>query len=620
MMAFFSGIISSGLVSWHWTERAGKLYVWACVIPLVLRLLLEGSWIHTTLAVMFLLFGGITTRAVRHVHGLLVDSLRYGAQAASRERRLWESEQRYRSLFELSSDPMWVLQRGRFVVGNEAAAKMLGLSGSEALRGLTPDGLSPPFQPCGTPSRLLAEERTRQATDAGFHRFEWVHRSVDGRDFWVEVSLTAIRSDNAPALFCVWRDIEDQKAAAAALVDARERAEEASREKSSFLATMSHEIRTPMNAVIGMSEVLVYSDLPERDRERVQVIHGAGRTLLSLLDDILDFSKIEAGHLVLASEPLRLDSLMDELSRVYGHLAQEKGLDWKTEVDCDTPGGLPEVSGDEGRLRQILVNLVTNAIKFTPAGEVCLRLAGTVHHDVLHTTFTVRDTGVGMSEDVLTRVFEPFRQADGSTTRQFGGTGLGLSIVRRLVEAMDGSIDLTSELGAGSCFVVSLRWPVVAYLDDAAGNEPGTDRLAGAGTPHRVLVAEDDPVNRAVIGAMLEHLQVEYQVVEDGLQAVQAVAVSDYSLVLMDCQMPKLDGPGATRQIRSAWNGVRPRPVVVALTANVSVEDRENCEAAGMDGFLPKPVTLSQLSRLLLQHPAPESGGRGGSEPGAGGG
>ena len=616
IMVFFAGISASGLMSWHGEVRSLQAYTWCTLGPFILRLLLTGEPTLQVVGVMFVVYGSLLSRSGRRLYELTRDSLRLQAEAERREAALAESELRYRTIFERAHDPMWTVAGGRAVMANAAAARCLGFDSPAPLLGTTPSDFSPPVQPDGTPSLEAERIHGARAMAEGAHRFEWRHRRQDGTEFPVEVTLTRIVHDGEPALFCLWRDITDQKATEAQLVAAREEALSASREKSRFLATMSHEIRTPMNAVIGISELLSASDLAPVHAEQARTVHRAGQALLGLLDDILDFSKIEAGELELEQAPFPLAELVREIHSVFAQEAVRKGLLWEVSIDgrpvsgADAAGAEGDdalvVRGDHARVRQVLVNLVSNAMKFTAAGTVELALetapdpAAPGH---LACRFAVRDTGIGMDPAQQRRIFEPFRQADSSTTRRFGGTGLGLSIVRQLVHAMGSEIAVVSRPGVGTTFSVSLSLPLgtagLPAPDEAAAQSP--EATAAALARHRVLVAEDVATNRVVIRALLGKLGVAHEVVENGQVAVERASAGGFSLVLMDCQMPQLDGYDATRALRAA--GVEGpgggRLPVVALTANVSTEDRDACTAAGMDDFLTKPVTLRRLADVL---------------------
>jgi signal transduction histidine kinase/FixJ family two-component response regulator/HPt (histidine-containing phosphotransfer) domain-containing protein len=396
---------------------------------------------------------------------------------------------------------------------------------------------------------------------------------------------------------------------------ARQKAEESARLKSEFLANVSHELRTPMNAIIGMAHLALATPLAPNARDYVEKIHRAGQTLLGLINDILDFSKIEAAKLELHPEDFDLDELIGNVEIVAGHDAAEKSLAWKVEVAGDVPRRL---RGDPLRLGQVLINLVNNALKFTePGGAVTLSIGLAPPADAparLH--FEVRDTGIGLSDEQQARLFQPFVQADGSTSRRYGGTGLGLSISRRLVELMGGGIGVRSTLGRGATFFFDV--PLAAAAAPAAHGRaraevPGRSRppahaLAAAFAGRRVLLVEDNAINRQVAGELLAGVGVEVDMAEDGARALAllgAAPPTHYDLVLMDLQMPRLDGHDTTAAIR-ADTRFDALPIV-ALTAHAEPALRARCAAQGMEDFVSKPIVPEELWRVAARWMRPRA-------------
>lgn len=380
---------------------------------------------------------------------------------------------------------------------------------------------------------------------------------------------------------------------------ARESAEQALRVKSMFLANMSHEIRTPMNGILGLTENLLQSPLPEREREHVRTVLKSGRALLKIINEILDFSKIEAGKLVLSPTHFNLYDFLQELMQLFGHQAHQQGLALSLQLHPDTPAW---VCADAGRLRQILANLLGNALKFTPAGSVVLRVSSSPLKDAaIRLVFEVADTGVGIPAAEQSQIFEEFNQGDSSAARRHGGTGLGLSIALRLARLMLGSMSVHSQQGVGSTFVLTVKAQVSSA--PSAPQAAASDTTDLVFTACRVLVVEDNMVNQIVAQAALERLGCQVDLADGGAEGVQAARLQHYDLVLMDCQMPEVDGYEATRQIRDwelAQKTARRLPIA-ALTAHAMAGDREKCEAAGMDDYLSKPMSTSDLKQLLLR-------------------
>ncbi len=384
------------------------------------------------------------------------------------------------------------------------------------------------------------------------------------------------------------------------LESAKEDAEAANIAKSAFLATMSHEIRTPLNGVLGMAQAMGGEPLSEPQMERLDVIRKSGEALLAILNDILDLSKIEAGKLELEAVEFDLEATVRGAHSTFTQLANSKGLSFSLSIS----GAQGTYLGDPTRLRQILYNLFSNALKFTERGEIRVDVAERPGGLRLR----VADTGIGMAPEVTAKLFEKFSQADASTTRRFGGTGLGLAICRELAQLMEGSIDVVSALGEGSTFTVELEIPKIREAVSLKVELPTAQVADSEANDSRlnVLAAEDNPVNQLVLKTLLDHIGIDPVIVENGALAVEAWREGQFDIILMDVQMPQMDGPTAAQTIRrlEAETG-RPRTPIVALTANVMPSQVAHYFAVGMDGCVPKPIDLALLIETIETALAP---------------
>jgi CheY-like chemotaxis protein/nitrogen-specific signal transduction histidine kinase len=387
-----------------------------------------------------------------------------------------------------------------------------------------------------------------------------------------------------------------QKAAEDELRRAKELAEDAAATKASFLATMSHEIRTPLNGVIGTATLLSDTHLDDTQQQYVTTLKRSAEVLLSLINDILDFSKMDAGKVQLESIPFSLGVLLHDLDSMFHDQFEQKSLKAYYQLDPQLPQWL---LGDEHRLRQVMINLIGNALKFTEQGGVFVRVQQLEQYDQHQSLirFSVKDTGIGISPAAQARLFEAFTQADSSTTRQFGGTGLGLTISKKIIELMQGHLQVTSTEGKGSQFFFDIR---LTQTDCPVTQAPSAAPISQA-DPHDkyLLLVEDNKINQLVAGKFLQKFGYQFDIAENGAQALERMETKTYDAILMDCQMPVLDGFEATKQIRLLEQTSQRHVPIIGLTANALEGDREKCLACGMDDFTTKPIKIDELEAKL---------------------
>ena len=478
---------------------------------------------------------------------------------------------------------------GKVATWNSGAERMKGFSAPEIVgRHFSV------FYPAGAVRLKHPDEVLTIAAHEGRYEEEGWHIRKDGTPFWANAVITAIRdaSGELRGFSDVTRDATELKKAAEALISARQRAEEANRAKSDFLAAMSHEIRTPMNAILGMSDLLKETGLSTVQRDYVDRCRRAGASLLALVNDILDLSKIESGRFELERVPFDLEDLVERTAEMIAPRANLKGVGLFASLAPETPRN---VIGDPIRLQQILTNLFGNAVKFTDKGEVVLTVAPVGDGDPGHVRFELTDTGIGISTEKLEAVFEDFIQAESSTTRRFGGTGLGLGIARRLVRCMGGNLTVSSILGQGSTFTFDAMFSINQHPLPVA-TRPSHPMRGAADIAAKILIAEDCEDNRFLVEVYLKGQPYELKFVENGQEAIEAFEKEEFDLVLVDIQMPVMDGLKATEAMRALERQeARARTPILALTADALLGDAERSRAAGCDGHLSKPISKEQL-------------------------
>ena len=499
-------------------------------------------------------------------------------------------------------------QRGKILSFNTAAEEIFGYSAKE-ITGQSVNILMP------EPHRSQHDNYMRRYLESGEGKIINGRAVVtgvrrDGSTFPLSLAISAMEIGGEKRFTVIGRDISAEKEAERALIASREAAEAASRAKGDFLANMSHEIRTPMNAVIGLSHLCLQTDLDPKQREYLEKVHHSARSLLRILNDILDFSKIEAGRLEVEEVPFGLDEVLGQLKTLVDTRLADKKLEFKLHRAAEVP---PRLLGDPLRLGQVLINLVGNAVKFTEEGEIGVEVeVEEAHRDGVSLRFTVRDTGIGMSSEQCARIFQSFSQADTSITRKYGGTGLGLAISRQLVGLMGGNIRVESAPGRGSSFIFTLPFGKAEGLPDLDQNAGQSNLAAAKISGAHLLLAEDDEVNRLVARELLARVGVRLSTVENGALALERLAHEEFDGVLLDLQMPVMDGISAAKEIRKQER-FKKLPII-ALTANAMSEDMRRCLEAGIDDHIGKPIepetmvlTLSKWISPTRPQPLPQT-------------
>ena len=501
----------------------------------------------------------------------------------------------FRAVFDSTNDAIFIADLDRrFLEVNQTACRSLGYSRDELVN-MKIDDIDSPESAAFLPARIA---RIRERGEACF---EATQVRKDGSHLPVEVNNRAILYHRKPALLGVARDISERKKSEADLIARtaemarlKAEAEKANRAKSEFLANVSHEIRTPMNGILGFAELLSQTGLNAEQREYIDAVRSSAEHLLTLINDLLDFSRIEAGRLELQNVRFSLRECVDGAVSPLKPAATAKGLAVGVEISDTVPQW---VEGDGSRIRQVLVNLVGNAVKFTESGSVAVTVAA-AGEGILR--FAVADTGIGITEAHRAAIFEPFRQGDGSITRRFGGTGLGLTISRTLVARMNGRIWFETQEGVGSTFFFEIPLKSAAAVAGDRCPDPEPARFAKPGMS--IIVAEDNPVNQRLIRRLLEKRGHAVTMCDTGRAALDAWRGSPADLMLMDIQMPDVDGIEATRRIRSEEALTGAHVPIIAMTARAMVGDRERCLQAGFDNYLTKPVHLRDLDHMLADY------------------
>lgn len=511
---------------------------------------------------------------LRIIAGLLSASI---AQSEA-HKRLHDSERKFRTLVEDASDGIVISKDGLGVESNPAFQRIFGYS-PEEIKGMDVTLLVTPEY------RTIVQQNVQASME---QPYEIIGLKKDGSTFNLEVVGKVVIINGENFRMSSARDISEKKKSEEMLRVSEQKAREATQAKSDFLANMSHEIRTPLNGILGMASLLLDTNLNEQQVNYAEIIKNSGENLLNLVNDILDFSKIEARKLALEEIPFEIRRALEDIQHVIAHTANQKNLELKVHLDKDLPRF---VIGDPTRIRQIIMNLVSNGIKFTATGSVSINVFPRNNY----LRFEVIDTGIGIPEAALVKMFSAFTQVDSSTTRRYGGTGLGLSICRELVRMMNGEIGVESEVNSGSIFWFEIPLRVGQEIVSKVKNDPKRSEQV---TKLRILVVEDNAVNSLIAKKMIEKLGHSVTLAGNGLEALSALRLSSYDLVFMDCQMPEMDGFKATTEIRQSqekWRDVK----IVAMTAHAMSGDREKCLQVGMDDYLSKPMKIEDIEKAI---------------------
>ena len=506
---------------------------------------------------------------------------------AERTRELSEALDFNRTVLLQSPLPMGVYAaNGNCVLANEAYADLVGATCDALLKHNF--HTSATWQRTGLLDDCLIALAQRRPVQREINT-----ESSFGKEIWVECRILPTHLNGEDHLLIQLIDLTERKRVEDELRQTCDLAEAATRAKSTFLANMSHEIRTPMNGIIGMTHLLGYTELTEKQKNYLDIIRISSQSLLSLINDVLDLSKIESGTIELEQKGFSLRESISNVIKTQVSLVQSKGLRIETDIPDDVPDGL---TGDQLRLKQILLNLIGNAIKFTENGGITVSISVTEHSDDRALlTIEVTDTGIGISSEAVTKIFDTFVQADASTTRQHGGTGLGLAICTRLAALMGGSIRVDSTEGVGSTFTVQLPFTVTAAAAEHAGKDVETVAAQWAGVPLRVLLVDDQESTLMFVAHVLQHHGHSVVLAHDGRQALHEWEQGSFDLILMDIRMPVMDGIETTRTIREREQGTERHTPIIASTAHALREEREAILAQGFDGYLTKPIQVEAL-------------------------
>ena len=532
-----------------------------------------------------------------------IESIYDITQRRTVEQALRESEEKFRTLAETITMPIFIHDGGRFIYVNHSTINMTGYSTEELLTMDFWDVVHDDFK-----NQVKSYARRRLMGEEILPQYDLKIITKGNEECWIELSVAIIDFEGKKSVLCTGFDITERKQMQEELQKAKEEAEAANRAKSEFLANMSHEIRTPINGIIGMTELILSTSLSLDQREHLELVKSSSDSLLDIINDILDFSRIEAGKLSLMEINFDLFNTIEKTVQVLALKAHEKGLELNCHIQPDIPTGL---IGDQGRLRQVLINLIGNAIKFTEKGEVSVRVKKVRSVDnKTELKFSVKDTGIGIEPAEIGLLFKSFSQVDSSYARKYGGTGLGLAISKQLVEMMGGSIWVKSNKGEGSCFTFKITLGLSENAEKESFekcilneqiilNKQQTSMSSDLMKPLNILVAEDSFVNQKLVVTLLRKKGWSVTAVQNGKETLKALETEKFDLILMDVQMPEMDGLRAAILIRQHEKETGKHIPIIAMTAYAMTGDREACLEAGMDFYLAKPIKANELYDVI---------------------
>jgi len=611
----FQGVLVAGLTAGAVTSLSASMsatlaFLSLSVLPLAARFLSSGDEVISALGLLTIVFLGITVTGARRINASIIQNVRLRLQSSTQVAALGESEEQSRKLSMVAArtDNAVIItdNAGQIEWVNDAFTRITGYTLPEVL-GRTPGSA---LQGPETDAQAVQRMREKLRRGEGFEEAV-LNYAKDGRPYWISIEVQPIRDEAGEVVqfMAIERDITDALARERQLQEAMEKAEEASQAKSRFLAMMSHEVRTPLNGMLGSLGLLQDTLLDAEQRKYADTSRRSAEWLLSIVNNILDFSKMEAGKIELEPAVFNISGLVDSVVEMLEPRASEKAIGIFAEVDAEVPR---IAQGDSTKIRQVLLNLAGNGVKFTSRGEVCIGVSLLEQtENLMRLRFTVSDTGVGMAPEQQGKIFEEFWTRAESCEHLTEGTGLGLSISRRLVYILGGEIDFESHPGEGSRFWFDIPLaavsPNMALLEEASFDDDRNQSGWGQAIhlKGRVLIAEDNSANQMIAQSLLQRLGLNVDVVANGLEAVDAVRSRPYDLVLMDIGMPELDGVGATRAIR-ALEGPAASIPIVAVTAHVMRGERETLLTQGLNDYLPKPLDRTELLNCLKRWFTPE--------------